>query len=90
MSSESCSRFTWLPSSGLKTLRSPNVALWWVVGGAMSFLGLVLYIPALRALFHFSKLHRLDLALCLAFGIAGILWFEVLKVYRLRRHRPVG
>ncbi|GKT08555.1 cation-translocating P-type ATPase [Desulforhabdus sp. TSK] len=76
--------------TALTTLRSPNVALWWVVGGAMSFLGLVLYIPPLRALFHFSKLHRLDLALCLAFGIAGILWFEVLKVYRLRRQRPVS
>lgn len=73
--------------TALATLRRPNVALWWVVGGAMSFLGLVLSIPALRALFHFSKLHPLDLALCLASGIAGILWFEILKVYRLRRQR---
>jgi Ca2+-transporting ATPase len=70
--------------SALATLRKPNTALWWVVGGATSFLGLVLYVPFLRGLFHFSTLHPIDLALCLASGTAGILWFEILKVFRLR------
>ena len=35
----------------LATMKSPNAALWWVVGGAAAFLGLVLYVPALRGLF---------------------------------------
>ena len=70
--------------TALTTLKSPNTAFWWVVGGATSFLGLVLYVPSLRGLFHFGTLHPIDLVLCLASGTAGILWFEILKVCRLR------
>ncbi|MGC9964891.1 MAG: cation-translocating P-type ATPase [Syntrophobacteraceae bacterium] len=76
--------------TALATLSKPNTALWWVVGGAISFLGLVLYVPSLRGVFHFSALHPMDLALCLASGIAGILWFEILKVYRLRGQKSAG
>ena len=67
-------------------LRSPNAALWWVVGGALVFLGLVLYIPALRGLFRFATLHPADLLLAVAAGVASILWFEGLKILpRARR-----
>jgi Ca2+-transporting ATPase len=76
--------------TALATLSKPNTALWWVVGGAISFLGLVLYVPSLRGVFHFSALHPMDLALCLASGIAGILWFEILKLYRLRGQKSAG
>ncbi len=76
--------------TALATLRKPNTALWWVIGGAMSSMGLVLYVPSLRGLFHFSTLHPMDLVFCLAAGTAGILWFEILKVYRLRRKQSVG
>jgi Ca2+-transporting ATPase len=68
----------------LATLATPNAALWWVLGGAAAFLGLVLSIPALRELFHFAALHPDDLALCLVAGVAGILWFEGLKLLRRR------
>jgi Ca2+-transporting ATPase len=66
----------------LETLGKPNTALWGVTGGAIFFLALALYVPSLRHLFHFSRLHPLDLVLCLASGIAGILWFEILRVFR--------
>lgn len=69
----------------LHTLRSPNAALWWVSGGALFFLGAVLYIPFLRALFHFDTLHPIDLVICLAAGIVSILWFEGLKMARRGR-----
>jgi Ca2+-transporting ATPase len=65
--------------------RVPNSALWWVSGGALVFLGLVLYVPFLRQLFHFGVLHPIDLAICLAAGIVSILWFEVLKIYNGRK-----
>lgn len=65
----------------IQTLRKPNTALWWVVGGAVVFLGLVLYVPFLRGLFRFAELHPLDLGICLAAGIVSILWFEVLKLF---------
>lgn len=64
----------------LKTLRTPNSALWWVVGGAVVFLGLVLYIPFLRGLFRFAPLHPIDLGICLAAGVVSIMWFEGLKL----------
>jgi Ca2+-transporting ATPase len=67
-------------SSALRTLQTPNPALWWVLGGALVALGLVLYVPLLRDLFRFAVLHPEDLALCLAAGIFSILWFEALKL----------
>jgi Ca2+-transporting ATPase len=66
----------------LETLRTPNSALWWVVGGSVVFLGFVLYVPFVRDMFHFSALHGNDLLLCLASGIASVLWFELLKRFR--------
>jgi Ca2+-transporting ATPase len=69
----------------LSTLRSPNAALWWVLGGAAVFLGLVLYLPVLRSLFRFSILHPIDLAICLAAGVVSILWFEGLKMVNGRQ-----
>jgi Ca2+-transporting ATPase len=64
------------------TLRTPNPALWFVLGGTLIFLGLVLYVPFLRNLFHFSTLHPDDIAICLAGGFVSILWFEWLKVFK--------
>ncbi|MDI6871857.1 MAG: cation-translocating P-type ATPase C-terminal domain-containing protein [Bacillota bacterium] len=66
----------------LATLRTPNAALWWVVWGALAFLRAVLYLPALRAVFHFTFLHPADLLYCLGAGVASLLWFEALKVRR--------
>ncbi len=63
----------------LKVLRSPNAALWWVVGGGLVFLALVLYVPFLRQLFSFSFLHPIDLTICLAGAAISLLWFELLK-----------
>jgi Ca2+-transporting ATPase len=63
-----------------------NPALWWVTGGAIAFLALVLSVPFLRSLFHFAPLHIVDIALCFAGGVVSILWFEGLKAYR-RGHR---
>ena len=71
----------------LSTLRSPNSALWWVLGGAAVFLGLVLYVPLLRSLFGFSILHPLDLAICLSAGVFSIMWFEGLKMFNGRQRQ---
>ena len=56
--------------------------------GTLFFLGLVLYVPFLRDLFHFSTLHPGDLALCLASGLVSILWFEGLKMVRRQQKAP--
>jgi Ca2+-transporting ATPase len=68
--------------------REPNPALWWVVGGAAAGMGLILYVPFLRALFHFNALHAAEVALCIGAGVVSILWFELLKLWHARRGVP--
>jgi P-type Ca2+ transporter type 2C len=62
------------------TLRSPNPALWWISGGTLLFLGLILYLPFMREVFHFSFLHPSDLMISVSAGLISIVWFEILKV----------
>ena len=69
----------------LTILRTPNPAMWWVVSSAFVFLGLVLYVPFLKALFHLSTLHADDIALCLGSGAVSVAWFETLKSVQRRR-----
>ena len=67
--------------------REPNGALWWVVGGATLGMGLILYVPFLRNLFHFGVLHPMDLAICVGAGAVSIGWFELLKLWRASLNR---
>ncbi|MBI3988364.1 MAG: cation-translocating P-type ATPase [candidate division NC10 bacterium] len=71
----------------LATLRSPNAALGWVSGGAVVFLGLVLYVPFLRDLFRLSRLRLIDLAISLVAGLVSIMWFEGFKVLNGRQRQ---
>ena len=69
----------------LAILRTPNPAMWWVIASAFVFLALVLYVPFLRALFHFSTLHPNDIALCAVAAAVSMAWFEALKSFQRRR-----
>ena len=69
------------------TLRSRNAALWWVIGGATVFLGLVLYVPYLRQLFRFGAPRPGDLLRCAAAGVISVLWFELFKLFAGRRSK---
>lgn len=70
----------------LKTLKSANTAFWWVIGGGLLFLWLVLYVPFLRDLFRFSFLHPIDLVICLVAGMLCFFWFELLKILNTKKH----
>ncbi len=75
----------------LETMKKPNPALWRVVGGALAFLALIIYVPFIRGLFGFAYLHLIDIAICFMAGIASILWFEGLKmVNNIRNRRASG
>jgi Ca2+-transporting ATPase len=74
-----------LSRSILATLRSPNPALWWVIGGALGFLLAVLYVPFFRDVFRFTALPPIELAICLTAGGLSILGFELVKAARNRR-----
>ena len=73
----------------LDTLRSPNRALLWVFAGALVFLGLVLYVPALKQIFHFGTLSAVDIAISFGAAVLSIAWFEVLKLFNKRQKSPV-
>ena len=64
----------------IQSLRIPNKALWWVSGGALFFLALVLTVPALRDVFQFAPLHRWELALLFLSGLSSILFAESIKL----------
>jgi Ca2+-transporting ATPase len=56
--------------------RRTNVALWWVIAGALVFLALALNVPVLREAFRFSPLHAGD---CLVLTIVAVLGFFVFR-----------
>jgi len=68
----------------LSTLNSPNPALWWITGGALGFLMLVLAIPFLRDLFKFAPLHRWEVLLVIGAVMLSILVTESIKVKVIR------
>ena len=61
------------------TFRSRNNSFWWILGGALLALGLVLYVPQLRNLFQFSLLQPVDLLTCVVAAVVSIAWFEIFK-----------
>ncbi len=68
----------------IRNLVEPNPALWWIISGALAFLALVLYVPLLRGLFHFSALSLIDIGICLIIGICSVICFEIVKVFYAR------
>jgi Ca2+-transporting ATPase len=66
--------------------KTPNPALTWVIGGALIFLGLVIFVPFLQDIFHFAPMHGIDFFLALIAGVVSITWFEVLKIYTHKEH----
>ena len=72
----------------VSSIRVPNRSLWYVIVGALAFLGLALYVPFLRGLFKFSTLHPTDLLICVLGGAVSIGWFELFKY--VRNHRVLA
>jgi Ca2+-transporting ATPase len=64
----------------IEGLRVRNPALWFVLGGTVGLLALVLTFSFGQRIFHFAPLHASDLLLSIAAGLACTLWFEALKL----------
>jgi Ca2+-transporting ATPase len=64
------------------SLRVPNTALWWVLGGTTAFLSLVLLVPVVQRTFHFAPLHAADVAVSAGAGLMCVMWFDLLKLGR--------
>jgi len=69
----------------IKVLRNKNRTLYWTIAGALVALGLVLYVPFLRSLFHFSYLYTGDLLLGIFLSFLILIWFEGIKFFKKTR-----
>jgi Ca2+-transporting ATPase len=61
----------------VKTFNSNNKALWFIITGAMISLVLILLVPPLQNLFHFSPIPLGDFIFAALIGIASVSWFKV-------------
>jgi Ca2+-transporting ATPase len=61
-------------------LRVHNTALWFVLGGTVGVLTLVLLSSFGQRIFHFAPLHAGDFLISVGAGLACTLWFEALKL----------
>ena len=69
-----------------KIIATPNKAVLWVTGGAVFFLALILNIPFFLGLFQFHKLTLINIIICILAGLSTIVWFEIYKMIKLRKH----
>jgi P-type Ca2+ transporter type 2C len=72
----------------LETLRRPNPALWWIVGGALLGLALALYVEPMLEIFRFAPLSWTQLLMSLAAATVGLTWPELYKWLRPYSMRP--
>jgi Ca2+-transporting ATPase len=77
-------------STILGSFRARNIALRWIVLSAIVFLGLVIYVPFLRDLFHFGILHFVDVLVCIGAGVVSVLWFEVVKYFSRKKRQKIN
>ena len=70
-----------------ETLRRPNRALWWIVGGALLGLALALYVEPMREIFRFAPLDATQLLMSFAAVASGLTWPELYKALRRGRTR---
>jgi len=66
-------------------LRIPNAALWWVSGGAVAFLTLILSVRILRDLFKFGPLHSWELVLIAVAALISLIITESVKTKLFRK-----
>jgi Ca2+-transporting ATPase len=76
-------------TSIIASFRARNIALRWILVAAIVFLGLVIYVPFLRDLFHFEILNLTDVLICVAAGLVSVFWFEGVKYFSRRKKQRV-
>jgi len=72
-----------------KIIATPNRAVLWVVGGAVFFMILIFNLQFFLDLFQFQRLNFTEILICVSSGLFTIVWFEIYKLIKLRRHIPL-
>jgi Ca2+-transporting ATPase len=73
-----------------KILATRNSTVKWVVGGAIAFLALTLYVPFLRDMFQFQPVGILEILFCIVAGFISISWFEIYKAVKSKKTNLLG
>jgi Ca2+-transporting ATPase len=73
-----CTNRSWTTSI-ISSLRSPNRAFWWVMGGTLFFLAAVLAIPSLQEIFQFAPVDSGEVLIAIVAGALSVVWFEIFK-----------
>jgi P-type Ca2+ transporter type 2C len=60
----------------------PNPTIGWLIGGVLSLVFAVIYIPFVADLFKIKQLTFSDFAIAFLAGMASIAWFEMVKINR--------
>jgi Ca2+-transporting ATPase len=71
-------------------IRYRNAALWYVAGGTLATLALLLWLPFTQRLFGFSALHASNVAIGIGAGLLSVLWFDGYKLIRGRQRASVA
>ncbi len=61
-------------------LQSRNYPVLGITAGTLLLLAAALYIPSIRDIFQFSKLHFIDIAVCAGLAILSVTWVEIMKL----------
>jgi len=70
----------------IASLRRPNRTLWIVAACTLALLALVVEVPALSSLLRFDTPTPTALLAVLGLGVVSALWFEVVRLTRVRSH----
>ncbi|OIP98135.1 ATPase [Candidatus Wirthbacteria bacterium CG2_30_54_11] len=76
-------------ASIIANMKKQNKALGYVLSGALLFLGLVITVPFLQNMFHFAPMHLIDLFITVSAGVISVVWFELVKLYAIKRHQDL-
>jgi len=71
-------------------LKYKNAALWYVTVGTVSAIALLFAFPATLGLFQFALPPLGDFLVAVGAGLLSVVWFEVYKVVRHRKHARVA
>jgi Ca2+-transporting ATPase len=72
--------------SMIKTFNSKNKAFWFVVTGALLSLVMILLVPLLQNLFHFSPIPLTDFFVAALVGVASVSWFKLFDFIKRKKH----
>jgi P-type Ca2+ transporter type 2C len=71
----------------VQILQNKNKSLYYVLFGTLTFLVLVLSVPLLRNLFHFSSLRPVELVFVAILALGALFWFEGIKYISVQKNK---